>query len=286
MKIGIVGLGLIGGSMAKALKMHTEHTVLGMDLIPSVVYKAYLLEAIDKALTPETLQDCDIVFLSMYPQDTVDFARENAAKFKKGGLVLDLCGVKGAVCAPLRAIAAEQGFTYIGAHPMAGREFSGFSHSSGTLFEGASMVLVPFHGTRIETVHAVKVLCKQIGFTCIQISTPEEHDRMIAFTSQLAHVVSSAYIKSPTALEHIGFSAGSFKDMTRVAKLNEAMWTELFLANSDCLCREIELLIHHLQEYNQAICDGDRDRLFGLLKNGRELKAVVDGVDEEGMAES
>lgn len=277
MNIGIVGLGLIGGSMAKAIKTHTEHTVLGMDLIESVVYKAYLLEAIDGQLTTEKLKDCDIVFLAMYPQDTIDFVKANADLFKKNGLVLDLCGVKEVVCTPILPIAREHGFIYIGAHPMAGREFSGFSHSSGSLFEGASMVLVPFHGTTIETVQSVKELCKRIGFTCIQISTPEEHDRMIAFTSQLAHVVSSAYIKSPTALEQIGFSAGSFKDMTRVAKLNEKMWTELFLDNSDHLCEEIELLIQHLQEYKEAIRDGDRDRLFNLLKEGRELKAVVDG---------
>lgn len=277
MNIGIVGLGLIGGSMAKAIKTHTEHTVLGMDLIESVVYKAYLLEAIDGQLTTEKLEDCDIVFLAMYPQDTIDFVKTNADLFKKNGLVLDLCGVKEAVCTPILPIARKHGFIYIGAHPMAGREFSGFSHSSGSLFEGASMVLVPFHGTTIETVQSVKELCKRIGFTCIQISTPEEHDRMIAFTSQLAHVVSSAYIKSPTALEQIGFSAGSFKDMTRVAKLNEKMWTELFLDNPDHLCEEIERLIQHLQEYKEAIKDGDRDRLFNLLKEGRELKAVVDG---------
>ncbi|MHC1773006.1 MAG: prephenate dehydrogenase [Flexilinea sp.] len=277
MNIGIVGLGLIGGSMAKAIKTHTEHTVLGMDLIESVVYKAYLLEAIDGQLTTEKLKDCDIVFLAMYPQDTIDFVKANADLFKKNGLVLDLCGVKEVVCTPILPMARENGFIYIGAHPMAGREFSGFSHSSGSLFEGASMVLVPFHGTTIETVQSVKELCKRIGFTCIQISTPEEHDRMIAFTSQLAHVVSSAYIKSPTALEQIGFSAGSFKDMTRVAKLNEKMWTELFLDNPDHLCEEIELLIQHLQEYKEAIRDGDRDRLFNLLKEGRELKAVVDG---------
>jgi len=277
MKIGIVGLGLIGGSMAKAIKTHTEHTVLGMDIIESVVYKAYLLEAIDGELAAEDLKECDLVFLAMYPQDTIDFVKVNAELFKKNGLVLDLCGVKEAVCTPILPVAREHGFIYIGAHPMAGREFSGFSHSSGSLFEGASMVLVPFHGTTIETVQSVKELCKQIGFTCIQISTPEEHDRMIAFTSQLAHVVSSAYIKSPTAMEHIGFSAGSFKDMTRVAKLNETMWTELFLDNPRYLCEEIELLIQHLQEYNEAIRDGDRNRLYNLLKEGREIKAVVDG---------
>ena len=281
MKIGVVGLGLIGGSMAKAIKMHTEHTVLGMDIIESVVCKARLLEAIDEELTVDTLKDCDIVFLAMYPGDTIAFARKNAAYFKRDGIVLDLCGVKEAVCPILLKIAQENHFIYIGAHPMAGREFSGFSHSMGSLFENASMILVPFHGTGIETVQSIKEICRQIGFGYIQISTPEEHDRMIAFTSQLAHVVSSAYIKSPTALEHIGFSAGSFRDMTRVAKLNETMWTELFLDNPKHLCNEIELLIQHLEEYAEAIRTGNHEKLFQLLKEGRERKAVVDGETAE-----
>lgn len=160
---------------------------------------------------------------------------------------------------------------------MAGREFSGFSYSTDTLFDGASMILVPFSGTAIQTVQAVKQLFTAIGFTNIQISTPEEHDRMIAFTSQLAHVVSSAYIKSPTALHHIGFSAGSYRDMTRVARLNEAMWTELFMENPTYLVEEIDTLIANLQAYRDALAAGDRDRVYHLLKEGRERKAIIDG---------
>lgn len=277
MKIGIVGLGLIGGSIAKAIKTRTEHTVFGFDIVESVQLKARLFDAIDGDLTRDNLGEMDMVLIALYPSVAIEYVEENAARFKPSAIVMDLCGVKEVVCEPLRKAAAAHGFTYIGTHPMAGREFSGFAYSTDTLFEGASMILVPFSGTQIETVQSVKQLFSQLGFTYIQISTPEEHDRMIAFTSQLAHVVSSAYIKSPTALNHIGFSAGSYKDMTRVAKLNETMWTELFMDNPRYLTEEIDTLIDHLRQYRDAIASGDRERVFTLLKEGRERKAVIDG---------
>lgn len=285
MKIGVTGLGLIGGSMVKAIKLNTEHEVFGTDVIESVRLKAKLLDAIDGELTGENLSECDLVLLALYPQEAIEFAEQNATRFKKGAIVIDLCGIKEVVCEPLHSLAEANGFTYIGGHPMAGREFSGFAFSTGDLFDGASMILVPFNGTPIEVVQMVKQFFKQIGFRMIQISTASEHDRIIAFTSQLAHVVSSAYIKSPTALGHnIGYSAGSFNDMTRVAKLNETMWTELFLDNRANLSAEIEWLIGHLEEYNNAIKHDDREKLIALLAEGRERKAVVDGDETpEGM---
>lgn len=280
MNIGIVGLGLIGGSMAKALKKRTEHTVFGADKVESVLLKARVLDAIDGEMTAENIGEMDMVLIALYPAAAIEFVEENAARFKKGAVVMDLCGVKEIVCEPIRKMAAANGFIYIGGHPMAGKEFSGFTYSTEVLFDGASMILVPFSGTPIELVQDVKNLFLQIGFTYIQISTPEEHDRMIAFTSQLAHVVSGAYIKSPTALYHIGFSAGSYKDMTRVAKLNEEMWTELFMANPKYLCEEIDTLIENLRDYRDAIAAGDRERVYDLLKEGRQRKAVVDGTGE------
>lgn len=276
MKIGIVGLGLIGGSMAKALKMRTEHTVYGMDSNESVRLKAILLDAIDHELTEGNLGEMDMVMIALYPKDALDFAKQYAGQLKKGALLIDLCGVKQVISEPLHQLAIENGFIYIGGHPMAGREFSGFTYSTETLFDGASMILVPYSGTPIELVQEIKQLFYRIGFTYIQITTSAEHDRMIAFTSQLAHVVSSAYIKSPTALNHIGFSAGSYKDMTRVAKLNETMWTELFLDNAEYLCDEIDGLIANLKEYRDALAQGDHGRVFSLLKAGRERKAVID----------
>lgn len=276
MEIAIIGLGLIGGSMAKAIKQNTNHTVYGHDLQDTVMKKAMLLKAIDEPLTPTLLSRCDLTIIALYPAASVAFAEENAHLIKKGSIVLDCCGVKELLCQQMELLAEEHGFTFIGGHPMAGLEHSGFAYAKHALFENASMVLTPTKGS-IEDVKRVKDLCTEIGFTNIQIATPREHDQMIAFTSQLAHVVSSAYIKSPTALNHKGFSAGSYKDMTRVAKLNEDMWSELFLDNPEFLTAEIDEMIQHLQEYSTAIKNKDKETLTKLLKDGRVRKAKIDG---------
>lgn len=272
MTIGIVGLGLIGGSIAKAIKENAAHTVLGMDIEASVVYKAKLIETIDGELTAEKLGTCDLVIVALYLEATIAFLTENAALFKKGGVVIDCCGVKREVCSVAESIAHENGFTFVGGHPMAGIEFSGFEYSKKNLFEKASMIVTPFEGTPITVVENLKKLFLEIGFNNFQITTPDEHDKMIAFTSQLAHVVSSAYVKDPAALHHKGFSAGSYKDMTRVAKLNEKMWTELFMANRENLAAEIDSLVQRLMEYSAAIKTGDAAGLSDMLREGSEIK--------------
>lgn len=272
MNIAIIGLGLIGGSLAKAFKETGEHKIYGTDKDESVICKAKLVEAIDEPLTDETLGICDIVITAIYPADTVNYIIENAPKFKKGALVFDTCGVKEVVCNPIWEACSDYDFTFIGGHPMAGREFSGFDYSKKNLFSGASMILVPHDCTDIAFLETLKKIWVSIGFTNIQITTVQEHDKMIAFTSQLAHVVSSAYIKSPTATKHRGFSAGSYKDMTRVAKLNENMWTELFLSNRETLTNEIDDLIERLSEYSSAIKNNDKNTLFTLLREGKEAK--------------
>jgi prephenate dehydrogenase len=276
MNIGIVGLGLIGGSIAKAIKQNTEYTVYGIDIQESVVYKAKLLEAIDGPLTADALAICDIVILALYPKDTIGYLREHGGQLKEKALVIDTCGVKEAILVEALPIAEEYGFQFIGAHPMAGIEFSGFEYSQKLLFKNASMILTPPTGTSIEVVDMVKRFWLNLGFTNVEITSPKKHDELIAFTSQLAHVVSSAYVKSPSALEHKGFSAGSYKDMTRVAKLNADMWTELFLLNSDHLVEEIDGLIERLGYYRDAIADGDEKSLRALLKAGTERKIALD----------
>lgn len=276
MEIGIVGLGLIGGSLAKAISQNTDHTVYGYDLSEQVLKKAVLVDAIERPLTKDLIPHCDIIIIALYPKATVDYVRTHAELFKRNGIVLDCGGVKGIVCDALMPLAEEKGFLFIGGHPMAGLEHSGFAYAKKSLFNNASMVLTPTKGP-IESISILKELFTSIGFSNIEIATPADHDRKIAFTSQLAHVVSNAYIKSPTAMEHNGFSAGSYKDLTRVAKLNEHMWTELFLENSDNLANEIDGLIEQLLKYSKAIKAGDADALRELLKDGREKKAIIDG---------
>ena len=262
--------------MAKSLKLRTEHSVLGHDTDVETMAIAHMSGAIDGVLDPDDIGKCDVVMIALPPAALLRWAEVNCHLIKNAVLI-DLCGVKRGICKKLKEIAFEHGFRYIGGHPMAGREVSGFKNASTELFCGASMILTPDENTDIATLETLKKLFLEIGFDRITLTSPEEHDRIIAYTSQLAHITSNAYIKSPTAQMNKGFSAGSFKDMTRVAKLDEKLWTELFLGNADFLTEELRLLVNHLTEYLSAIEMKDAARLTALLKEGRELKAAAEG---------
>lgn len=279
MEIAIIGLGLIGGSIARAAQKYTPHTVLGLDTDEQVLYKARLLDAIDAELTPERLEICDWVIVATRPGAALTYLMQNAAHIRKGAIVQDVCGVKAALCAPLWQLAEEHGFTFVGGHPMAGREVGGFDHSSADLFRDASMILTPQRGADIALLETLKKFWCALGFSGVTVTTPENHDRVIAYTSQLAHLVSSAYVKSPTALDHIGFSAGSYKDLTRVAQLDPAMWTELFLLNREPLLAEMDGLLERLTAYRSALETQDSDRLQALLSDGRDRKLEADRKD-------
>lgn len=277
MKVGIIGLGLMGGSLAKAISYGTEHTVWGTNRSREAIQKALFVGAIQKELTKEDLKECDLVIVSLYPEATIDYIKENAKLFKKGAIVMDISGVKRYVCDALYDTAKENGFVFIGAHPMAGLHLSGFEHSTAKIFNNSSMILTPYEDTPWGYINTVKELFLKIGFTNIQMSTPDEHDKIIAFTSQLAHVVSNAYVKSPNALIHKGFSAGSYKDLTRVAYLNENMWSELFFENRDNLINEIDSIVNNLVQYKEALENNDREKLAELLRDGKILKEQIDG---------
>lgn len=276
MIIGVVGLGLIGGSMAKAINQNTGNSVYGFDIDDTVSKKAILVDATEGILTEDMLSECDMLILGLYPEDTVEYVKSVAGKLKEGCMVVDTCGIKKYVCDELFKTAKEHGFHFIGGHPMAGVEHTGFEYSKKALFLGASMILIPPTGMPIEIVDKVSKFFKAVGFAETPVVDAGTHDRIIAYTSQLAHVVSSAYVKSDTATEHEGFSAGSYEDMTRVAKLKEDMWTELFLENSDFLSAEIDGLIERLKEYSRAIKDNDATTLHEMLKEGRERKLEID----------
>ncbi|NMA19272.1 MAG: prephenate dehydrogenase [Lentisphaerae bacterium] len=276
MNIAVVGLGLIGGSIAKAAKQNTEHRILGMDINESVRLKAKLLDAIDEVCTTDDLPNCDMVILALHPRAAEEWLQQSAARLKEGSLVVDCCGTKRKICQIGFELAEKYRFHFIGGHPMAGIERSGFDASSGKLFSKASMILTPEQNCDIRQLEFAKRFFLSLGFARITLSTPEEHDRIIAYTSQLAHVVSSSYMKSPTAFSHTGFSAGSFRDMTRVARLHEGMWTELFLENREFLAAEIDRLVLQLQRYREAITEQREDDLRILLKEGRELKHKID----------
>lgn len=277
MNVGIVGLGLIGGSMAKSVKARTAHTVWGADLDQETMALARMSGAIDGALTEENLPQCDLILVAICPGAAIQWVRDHAERISKSAILVDLCGVKRTVVEALAPIAEEHGFAYIGGHPMAGRERGGFTASSEDLYVGASMILTPDKRTDMQLLETLKAFFLDVGFAGLTFSDPEEHDRIIAFTSQLAHITSSAYVKSPEAQRRRGFSAGSFQDMTRVARLDENMWTELFLDDADYLVKELDILIENLTAYSNALKSGDAERVRALLKEGRELKATAGG---------
>ena len=276
MNIGIVGLGLIGGSLAKSAKKNTDARVFGFDRAKTVLDYALLSGIVDEPLTAEAVPGCDCILLALYPADTVRWVEDNAARIAPDALVLDCAGVKRSVCGPCFEIAAQHGFHFIGGHPMAGTQFSGIKYARDNLFSAATFVLVPPPGTDAAVLARARDAVIGIGFARISVMTPEQHDRLIAFTSQLAHVVSNAYVKSPSANEHHGISAGSYRDLTRVARLNEQMWTELFLANRDNLIAEIDGLAAELTRYADALRAGDAETLQNLLREGREAKERID----------
>jgi prephenate dehydrogenase len=276
-KIGIVGLGLIGGSVAKAFRKNCGCEIFAFDSDATTLGFAQLSGVVDGILNEKTIPACDVIFIAIYPKATVDFLQKYAGVFAKNQLVMDLCGTKKEICEIGFELAKKYGFTFVGGHPMAGKHLSGFKYASAELFKGAPMVIVPSKYDDIEFLDRIKQILLPCGFGSISVTDATTHDSIIAFTSQLAHVVSNAYVKSPTAKVHKGFSAGSYKDLTRVAWLNENMWSELFLENKEALIFELDTIIGNLTAYRNAIAANDKNTLTTLLRDGRIAKEKIDG---------
>ena len=272
--VGIVGLGLIGGSMAKSTSKHTICHVFGYDKNPEAIQLAKMSGAILDTLTQDNLKDMDLIMIAIAPEQIVKWMNENAPYFDQHTILVDCCGVKRYIYKNLSPLAEKYGFTYVGGHPMAGKEVAGFANADAYLYQDASMILCPDETTDIDTLDVLKSFYLSLGFGEIVFSSPEEHDKIIAYTSQLAHAASSAYIKSPTSRRRMGFTAGSYRDMTRVARLDPAMWTQLFMANADNLEYELQELVDNLTDYLNAIKARDPEQLWQLLEDGRELKVT------------
>ena len=276
MNVGILGLGLIGGSLARAYALE-GHTVYAIQRNEAMLSFAMLAGAVHGKLNEETIPKCDLILLAIYPDGSAAWLEKNAHLISKDALVLDCCGVKREICGRCFPVAKQYGFTFVGGHPMAGSQFSGFKYSRADLFSGAPMVLVPPVFDDIALLQRVKDALKPCHFGFFSVTTAEEHDKMIAFTSQMPHILSNAFIKSPTALRHKGFSAGSYKDLTRVAWLNPQMWAELFLENRDNVLFELDYYIDSLKQYRHAIREKDMNKLMQLLDEGKKRKEEVDG---------
>ena len=287
--VGIIGLGLIGGSFAKAYKENSNARVLGYNRSTATTHFAMMDGTLDGELilneqdavadtSGNRLSDCDLVIISLYNQAIIDFVKNNAKNFKKGALVIDAGGLKRRICKECFPIAKENGFIFAGGHPMAGKKFSGYKYSTGKLYKDASMIIVPDESYDMFLIERIKDALAPCNFGRITVTSADRHDQMIAFTSEMAHIVSNAYIKSPTAREHLGFSAGSYKDMTRVAWLNEDMWTEIFMENKDNLIYELDTIINYLGEYKKALETNDSKLLHDILHDGKVAKEEVDGI--------
>ena len=274
MKIAVAGLGLIGGSMAKAFS-EADEEVFGCDRDEVTMARAKLENAVTDELTKENIGSCEYIFIALYPEATVEFMKEYSPFISKAATVIDCGGTKREICKKGFSLAKKYGYRFMGGHPMAGTQFSGFKYSRASMFQNASMILVPDKNETIETLEKTKKLLQKAGFKSVTVSSAEEHDKIIAYTSQLAHVVSNAYVKSPNSRVHKGFSAGSYRDLTRVAKLNPDMWTELFMENGDNLCFEIDNIIAELQKYSEAIKTGDKIKLRALLEEGSKIKESI-----------
>ncbi|MDD4839883.1 MAG: prephenate dehydrogenase [Clostridia bacterium] len=281
MIIAIYGLGLIGGSLGRAIIKKTSHKVLGFDIDKATMLKANMLNAYHEEINDNNIKNADLVVLALTPAVAIKTMREVAPMLKDNAIVIDCCGNKRKIVEEMDALLEKYPkLNFSGVHPMAGREFSGISHSTAGLFEHAFVIMTPVH-TPIDALVKVKQLFLELGCEGIEISTAIHHDEMIAYTSQLAHIVSSSFVKSSHSAEHVGFSAGSFKDMTRVAKLNPDMWTELLMDNRDNLLREIEELQKHIEEFKTALSDKDENKLNELLSEGAIMKEIAENARKE-----
>lgn len=278
MKVGIVGLGLIGGSLARQIMKNTEHTVYAYDVSDEVLKKGALLNAYHEILDLQSKTiDIDILIIATNPRATLSILDDVVPRIKSGAIIMDCAGIKKDIVKKMESLKeSREDVFFVGGHPMAGREFSGVSHSSASLFEHAYIILTPVDMDDICALEKMKEFFNEVKCEGITISGYDKHDKIIAYTSQLAHIISSSYVKNPISEQHVGYSAGSFRDLTRVAKLNPKMWTELFLANKEYLIDAIDDIQARILEYRQAIKNDDEDKLMELLKDGSEKKEIID----------
>lgn len=276
MNIGIVGLGLIGGSFAKAYRK-AGHTVYAYDTDTTILGFSQISGVVHGVLNEETIPLCDLIMIAVLPNQTIAYFSEHAPLISKDTIVMDACGTKMQVCEACFTIAKQHNLTFIGGHPMAGMHKSGFKNATADLFCGAPMVLVPPVLDQPALLAKAETVLSPVGFGSFSVTTAKAHDEMIAFTSQMPHIISNAFIKSPAAKGHSGFSAGSYKDLTRVAWLNPKMWAELLMNNKEHVLNELDVFIKEIEKYKEAIEKQDTPLLETLLEEGKRCKEEIDG---------
>lgn len=273
MKTAIIGLGLIGGSIARRLRGFHDCTIAAYNRTAETILLAKQDGAIDEGSSDpaEVMEDADLIILCLYPQLNVDIVRDNLSHIKPGAVITDVSGVKGFMVEELSKILPDS-VDFIGAHPMAGREVGGYKSSTDTLFNKASFLITPTKKNKPENIALIRELAEYIGCKHVVTTTPEEHDAIIAYTSQLMHIVAVALCDNPMIERSTFFSAGSLRDCTRVAVINAEMWSELFVENKDALCARITEMQESLEKIKQATAAGDRGELEKIMKHATEQK--------------
>lgn len=276
MKIGIIGLGLMGASLAKGLKKSTNNVIYGFDIVEEVIMRAKLLNIIDETLEDSNISSVEILFICTGLNESKEIIESVVPKLSPSTILVETVGVKESMVKLLDKKSLEYPqIDFLSLHAMAGREFSGIRHSVINLFDNAYIIFIPVK-ISLENTKKVKLLFEQMGMAGAKFTNAKEHDRYIAYTSQLPHILSNAYVKNPLALTSLGFTAGSFRDYTRVAKISSSMWTPLMIDNKENLLDAIKDLKDNLCELEQALIDSNSERLSKLLDEGNDKKQIVD----------
>lgn len=273
----------MGGSIAKALKKTNKYYVIGYNRTEEITKRALSDGAIDEIWDGVSPIDADITVLAVNPNVAFKLLETLPSLLKKGSILTDICGVKAEIVKMGEAVCKEKGIFFIGGHPMAGRERNGYDYSTEDLFFNRSYIFTETANSDKETLNKLSQLALDIGCSDVTITSPEYHDKMIAYTSQIPHILAGAYMNSPTSATHKGYSAGSYHDVSRVASVDENLWSQLFLSNKDNLLYEIDILIRNLQDYKEAVARNDQNRLSGIIKTGRILKErdiIVNGQEK------
>ena len=267
-KIAVIGLGIIGGSICASLTK-AGYSIDGVDLDKNTMQIA--LEKGFISGFAEDISTYDVVLIATPPHATLKILNETA--FQNNAIVSDICGIKSLM--EREVYAKPRNYRYVGLHPMAGKETSGIQSASSELFNGANLVITLNEQTNTEALQEIKTLANAMRFGRIVECSAEEHDRKIAFTSQLAHIVSNAYVKSPQVRNCKGFTGGSFQDMTRIAGVDERIWTELYMCNRAFVLEELEGLIDQLSVYRDALKEENAEKLSDALKDGRLIREKI-----------
>ena len=273
----IVGLGLIGGSYAKALRNLKVRKILGMDISHGIARACLNANMIDEVVEEDgsNLKEADVIICSIYPEAVVGFVRQNVQNFAEGILMTDATGVKGTMPREIQELLPE-GCEFISGHPMAGRQGSGLGMSDAAIFNNSNYIIVPTEKNTPEAVSWLEEFAKALGCARSVKVSMEDHDKIIAYTSDLPHITAVALVNSASYNENTQyFIAGGFRDATRVADINPDLWSDLFLANRDNVIAEIENYQSQLERWKKAIVEYDRDTLKEIMREAGPRRSIL-----------